>query len=72
MLPQRWIVERTFGWLTQNRRLVRDHETPESSAEAFVYLAMIRLMLNRLAWFPPCNLFFRQALNFNDCFFSEH
>jgi putative transposase len=49
VLPQRWIVERTFAWLMQNRRLVRDHETPEASAEAFVYLAMIRLMLNRLA-----------------------
>jgi hypothetical protein len=49
VLPQRWIVERTFAWLMQNRRLVPDHETPEASAEAFVYLAMIRLMLNRLA-----------------------
>jgi putative transposase len=49
VLPQRWIVERTFAWLMQNRRLVRDHETTEYRAEAFVYLAMIRLMLNRLA-----------------------
>lgn len=49
VLPKRWIVERTFGWLMQNRRLVRDHETTESSAEAFVHIAMIRLMLRRLA-----------------------
>jgi putative transposase len=49
VLPKRWIVERTFAWLMQNRRLVRDHETTESSAEAFVHIAMIRLMLNRLA-----------------------
>lgn len=49
ILPKRWIVERTFAWLMQNRRLVRDHETTTSSAEAFVHVAMIRLMLNRLA-----------------------
>jgi transposase len=48
-LRRRWIVERTFVRLVQNRRLVRDHETTESSAEAFVYLAMIRFMLNRFA-----------------------
>jgi len=45
----RWIVERTFGWLMQNRRLVRDYETSTDSAEAFVYLALIRLQLRRLA-----------------------
>ena len=49
VLPRRWIVERTFGWLMQHRRLVRDYETTEASAEAFVYIAMIRLMTNRLA-----------------------
>ena len=49
VLPKRWIVERTFAWLMQNRRLVRDHETTQSSAEAFVHLPMLRLMLNRLA-----------------------
>jgi putative transposase len=49
VLRRRWIVERTFVRLVQNRRLVRDHETTEFSAEAFVYLAMIRLMLNRFA-----------------------
>ncbi len=37
VLRRRWILERTFVRLVQNRRLVRDHETTESSAEAFVY-----------------------------------
>jgi transposase len=49
VLPKRWIVERTFGWLMRHRRLVRDYEATPESAEAFVYLAMIRLMSRRLA-----------------------
>jgi transposase len=49
VLPRRWVVERTFGWLMRHRRLVRDYETTESSAEAFVYIAMIRIQLRRLA-----------------------
>ena len=49
ILPRRWIVERTFGWLMLYRRLVRDYETTESSAEAWIYIAMIRLQLRRLA-----------------------
>ena len=49
VLPRRWIVERTFGWLMRHRRLVRDYETTEASAEGFVYLAMIRIQLRRLA-----------------------
>jgi putative transposase len=47
--PKRWIVERTFGWLSRERRLARDYERKEESSEAFVYLGMIRLMLGRLA-----------------------
>jgi putative transposase len=47
VLPKRWVVERTFGWLVQNRRLVRDYEKTVQSAEAFIYLASIRLMLNQ-------------------------
>jgi len=46
---KRWIVERTLGWLTRERRLARDYERKEESAEAFIYLGMIRLMLGRLA-----------------------
>jgi putative transposase len=49
VLPKRWIVERTFGWLMRHRRLVRDYERTEASAEGWVYVAMIRLMLRRLA-----------------------
>jgi hypothetical protein len=49
VLPKRWVVERTFGWLMQHRRLARDYERTESSAEAWVYLAMIRIQLLRLA-----------------------
>ena len=49
ILPRRWVVERTFGWLMRNRRLVRDYETNESHAEAFVYVSMIRIQLRRLA-----------------------
>lgn len=49
VLPRRWVVERTFGWLMHHRRLVRDYETTITSAEAFVYIAMIRIQLRRLA-----------------------
>jgi putative transposase len=49
VLPRRWVVERTFSWLAQNRRMSKDYERLCSSAEAFVYAAMIRLMVRRLA-----------------------
>src|SRR5881296_3548240 len=49
VLPRRWIVERTFGWLMRHRRLVRDYERTVSSAEAWVHLAMLRIQLRRLA-----------------------
>jgi putative transposase len=49
ILRRRWIVERTFAWLMRHRRLVRDYETTESSAEAWAYIAMIRIQLRRLA-----------------------
>ncbi len=49
VLPRRWVVERTFGWLMRQRRLVRDYETAETSAEAWIYIAMIRIQLRRLA-----------------------
>ena len=49
LLPRRWVVERTFGWLMRQRRLVRDYETTETSAEAWIHIAMIRIQLRRLA-----------------------
>ena len=49
VLPRRWVVERTFGWLMRHRRLVRDYETSPKSAQAFTYIAMIRIQLRRLA-----------------------
>ena len=49
VLPRRWVVERTFGWLMRHRRLVRDYERIEASAEAWIHLAMLRIQLRRLA-----------------------
>ena len=49
VLRKRWIVERTFAWISRNRRLVRDFERYAATVVAFVRLAMIRIMLRRLA-----------------------
>jgi transposase len=49
VLPHRWIVERTFAWLSTWRRLSKDYEMLPSSQEAWIYIAMIRIMLRRLA-----------------------
>jgi putative transposase len=49
ILPKRWIVERTFAWLVRQRRLARDYERLPETSESFIYAAMIRLMLRRLA-----------------------
>ena len=48
VLPKRWIVERTFAWISRNRRLMRDFERYATTVAAFVRLAMIRLMLRRM------------------------
>jgi transposase len=45
---RRWIVERTFAWISRNRRLARDFERYAATVAAFVRLAMIRIMLKRL------------------------
>ncbi|MDD7942818.1 transposase [Actinomycetospora lutea] len=49
VLPRRWVVERTFGWLSRCRRLARDYERRTDHAEAMIQIAMIRLMAARLA-----------------------
>jgi transposase len=48
VLPHRWVVERTFGWITRSRRLARDYERKTEHAEAMIKVAMIRLMAARL------------------------
>lgn len=48
VLPKRWIVERTFGWLGRYRRLSKDYETKPQSSVAMIQLAMINLMVHRL------------------------
>ena len=49
VLPKRWIVERTFAWISRNRRLARDFERYATTVAAFIRLAIIRIMLRRLA-----------------------
>jgi len=49
LLKKRWVVERTFGWLMHCRRLVRDYEKLPDTSETFIYLAMIRILVRRLA-----------------------
>ncbi len=49
VLPRYWVVERTFSWLSQNRRMSKDYERLCATAEAFIYAAMSRLMARRLA-----------------------
>jgi transposase len=48
VLPRRWVVERTFGWLMFHRRLARDYEALPARSEAMIQLAMIDLLARRL------------------------
>jgi putative transposase len=50
---KRWVVERTFAWLGNARRLAKDYEFYFKSSASMIYAAMIRLMLRRLASHPP-------------------
>jgi putative transposase len=49
VLPKRWIVERTFGWLSRNRRMSKDYERKVQTSETLIELAASRLVLRRLA-----------------------
>lgn len=49
ILPKRWVIERTNAWLSRHRRLARDYERLTDTAEAFIYVAMFRISLRRLA-----------------------
>lgn len=53
VLPRRWVVERTFGWLGRYRRLSKDYEQLPGTSEAMIYAAMIHLMIRRLARKSP-------------------
>ena len=49
VLPRRWVVERSFAWIGRNRRLAKDYERKVQTSECLMKVAMIRLMLGRLA-----------------------
>jgi putative transposase len=49
VLPRRWVVDRTLGWLGRYRRLSKDYELLPEVSESMIYLAMVRLMLRCLA-----------------------
>jgi len=49
VLPRRWVVERTFGWIGRYRRMSKDYETLPDSSETMIYLTMINLMVHRLS-----------------------
>ena len=57
VLPKRWVIERSFGWLVKQRRLTRDHEKNPRHHEAFVYLAFIGIMSHRLTALQPVEPF---------------
>jgi putative transposase len=48
ILPRRWVVERTFGWLSKYRRLSKDYEVLTETSEAMIYAAMVHVMARRL------------------------
>jgi putative transposase len=55
VLPKRWIVERTFGWLSRNRRMSNDYERKVQTSEMLIEVAMIRLLVARLGRRTSCS-----------------
>ena len=49
LLPRRWVVERTLAWLSRNRRLAKDFEASISTAQAWLFIASVQLLVRRLA-----------------------
>ena len=49
VIPRRWVVERTFAWLSRSRRLARDYERSPETSVAMIHLATSRIMLRRVA-----------------------
>jgi len=49
IIPKRWVVERTFGWLGNSRRLSKDYEITTKSEETFVIISHLRILLRRFA-----------------------
>jgi len=49
VIPRRWVIERTFAWLSHYRRLAKDYEYLVTTSDAMIYAAMVRLMLRRLS-----------------------
>ena len=49
VVPRRWVVERTFGWLGRSRRLGKDYKFLPVTSEAVIYLAMVQILVHRLA-----------------------
>ncbi len=64
VIPERWIVERTFGWLNRYRRLSKDYELLPETSEAVIQVAMIHLMIRRLARIAPYYRALHPKLNF--------
>ncbi len=48
VVPKRWVVERTFGWISRNRRMSKDYERKVQTSETLIQVAMIRLLLARV------------------------
>ena len=49
VIPRRWVVERTFAWLSRNRRLAKDFERTIESATAWLFIASVQLLARRIA-----------------------